>query len=251
MDYGFISAGVGIIAFVGYLIWLIVRIISWDSKIPPIIGMLLCVVMVVCGAATMDTTESQIDSDAKSEDRVELYGNDDLLEEADGPIKSGQYTLPSGYEIRFDDSVRNDVTGNWRISSTSDSFVPAEYAVEYYETMFSSDDEIHAVWNATYGTMTCIKVFSGVIFADTHEYVKGEEHDAKLLFSGMLLDSKMFDAETGEEIHGIDTQPKDSEAKETALTEKLAKQAPAQSWDIRQAQATAEKIETPRRNGEQ
>ena len=115
-------------------------------------------------------------------------------------IKSGKYTLPSGFNINFSSSVRNDVTGNWRLSTTSDSFVPAEYAVEYYKTMFSSDNEIHAIWNATLGTTTRITVVFGVISADTFEYVDGEEHDAKVLFSGTLLDSKMFDAETGEEI---------------------------------------------------
>ena len=119
---------------------------------------------------------------------------------SDNSIKSGNYTLPSGFDINFRDSVRNDVTGKWRISTTSDDFVPAEYAVEYYKTMFSSDDEIHAIWNATLGTTTRITVAFGVISADTLEYVEGEEHDAKVLFSGTLLDSKLFDAETGEEI---------------------------------------------------
>lgn len=120
--------------------------------------------------------------------------------ESGDSIKSGSYTLPSGYEIYFSDSVRNDVTGRWRISTTADSFVPAEYAVEYYETMFSSDDEVHAIWNATLGTTTSITASSGIVFASTYEYVNGEEHDAKKLFSGMLLNSKMFDAHTGEEI---------------------------------------------------
>ena len=64
--------------------------------------------------------------------------------------------------------------------------------------MFTSDDEIHAVWNATLGTMASIKAMSGLLFIDTFEYVKGEEHDAKLLFSGMLLDSLILNIETGE-----------------------------------------------------
>ena len=63
--------------------------------------------------------------------------------------------------------------------------------------MFRSDEEIHAVWNATLGTMTSIKAMSGLLFIDTFEYVDGEEHDAKLLFSGMLLDSQIIDIETG------------------------------------------------------
>ena len=45
--------------------------------------------------------------------------------------------------------------------------------------------------------MTSIKAMSGLLFIDTFEYVDGEEHDAKLLFSGMLLDSQIIDIETG------------------------------------------------------
>lgn len=114
------------------------------------------------------------------------------------PIKSGQYTLPSGMNLQFWDSVRNDATGNLRRSATSDSLVPADYALEYYKTMFSSDDEIHAIWNATLKTTTRITVSGNLLFADTLEYVEGEEHDAKILFSGTLLDSRVIDLETGD-----------------------------------------------------
>ena len=133
---------------------------------------------------------------AESEDNDPTESDEPV--ESDSSIKSGQYTLPSGFNIFFYSSVRNDVTGNWRLSTTADSFVPAEYAVEYYETMFSSDDEIHAIWNATLGTTTRISAMGGMLFVDTLEYVDGEEHDAKLLFSGDLLDSKIIVIETGE-----------------------------------------------------
>lgn len=110
----------------------------------------------------------------------------------------GRYTLPdSGLEINFQTSVRNDVTGNWRLATTSDSIVPAECAVEYYKTMFSSDDEIHGIWNATLSTMTQISEGSGLLFVDTYEYVDGEEHDAKLMFSGNKLMSEVYDLSTG------------------------------------------------------
>ncbi|MCM1149174.1 MAG: hypothetical protein NC319_03665 [Butyricicoccus sp.] len=112
--------------------------------------------------------------------------------------KTGQYTLPSGMELYFWDEVRNDVTGKWRRSATSDSYVPADYALEYYQEMFSSDDEIHAIWNATLNTTTRISVSGNLLFVDTLEYVDGEEHDAKLLFSGMVLDSRIIDINTGE-----------------------------------------------------
>lgn len=101
-------------------------------------------------------------------------------------------------DLLFFSSVRNDVTENWRLSETSSSLVPADYALEYYQETFSSDEEIHGIWNATLVTMTWIKMMSGLLFVDTYEYVDGEEHDAKIMFSGTLLDSKILYADTGE-----------------------------------------------------
>ena len=115
-------------------------------------------------------------------------------------VESGAYTLPCGMNIQFWDNVRNDVTGNWRRAATSDSLVPADYALEYYNEMFSSDEEIHSIWNATLKTNTRIMLFGNLLFVDTLEYVEGEEHDAKKMFSGDVLDSKVINIETGEEV---------------------------------------------------
>ena len=50
-----VLTAVGAASFVGYLIWLIICSIRWDSKIPPIIGMLLSAVMLVGGlSASVD-----------------------------------------------------------------------------------------------------------------------------------------------------------------------------------------------------
>lgn len=114
-------------------------------------------------------------------------------------VESGKHTLPCGAELYLFSSVRNDVTGKWRYSTTSSSNVPADYAVEYYNEMFSSDDEVHGIWNATLGTMTRLNVFGNLLYVDTLEYVDGEEHDANLMFSGALLDNKIYDITTGEE----------------------------------------------------
>lgn len=79
MSAGSVLVGVGAIAFIGSLIWLIVRSINWDSKIPPVLGMLLCLVMVVCGVSVMDETESPTNSDvkSKSEDKQDQLKTED------------------------------------------------------------------------------------------------------------------------------------------------------------------------------
>lgn len=76
--------GVGAVSFIGYLIWLIVSIRNWDSKIPSIIGMLLSVVMILGGLSSsynlekilswnwkvpqifLKSSQSQADSDSES-----------------------------------------------------------------------------------------------------------------------------------------------------------------------------------------
>lgn len=113
-------------------------------------------------------------------------------------IKSGSYTI-DGIVFSFDDSVRNDVTGNWKISLISDSATPDEYALDYYKTLFSSDDEIHAVINYALNTTNKISVlYGGILDVSVLEYVDGEEHDAKELFGGSLLNEYWVHTDTGE-----------------------------------------------------
>lgn len=85
------------------------------------------------------------------------------------------------------DDVRNDVTGNWRISTIAENIQMIDYALSYYESEFRNDDEIHGIVNFTYNTTTKISVMENVLDVTVHEYVPGEEHDADILFSGVQL----------------------------------------------------------------
>ncbi|MBD5473630.1 MAG: hypothetical protein HDR20_12295 [Lachnospiraceae bacterium] len=113
-------------------------------------------------------------------------------------VKSGTYTIDD-IEFWFSDSVINDITGKWRISSIASSKDITEYVVDYYNTFFSSDDEIHAIVNFSLNTTTSISVpYGGTLDVAIHEYVAGEEHDASALFGGMLLAEYFIDLSTGE-----------------------------------------------------
>lgn len=114
------------------------------------------------------------------------------------PIKPDTYTIDD-IEFRFSDSVINDVTGRWRISSIASSKDITEYAIDYYNTLFSSDDEIHAIVNFSLNTTTSISVpYDGTLDVAVHEYISGEEHDANALFGGMLLSEYFINLNTGE-----------------------------------------------------
>lgn len=94
--------------------------------------------------------------------------------------------------------VNNDVTGNWRIATIAENIEMQDYALDYYKEYFKSDDEIHAIVNFNYKTTTKISVMGNLLDVSVYEYVDKEEHDAKLLFSGMLLKEYHVNKDTGE-----------------------------------------------------
>lgn len=97
-------------------------------------------------------------------------------------------------------TVRNDATGNWRVSTMVSPERIDNYKVEYYSKYFKSDDEIHFIVNFTLNTTTKLAVVNGMLNVAVYEYVDGEEHDAKLLGSGMVLLDGFYDKTSGEKI---------------------------------------------------
>lgn len=95
-------------------------------------------------------------------------------------------------------NVRNDVTGNWRISLIAENIEMQDYAVDYYTEYFKSDSEVHAIVNFNYRTTTKISVMGNLLDVTVFEYVDKEEHDAKVLFGGMLLKEYHVNKGTGE-----------------------------------------------------
>ena len=86
--------------------------------------------------------------------------------------------------------ARNDVTGNWRVGVLASKEQVADHAAEYYAAYFKDDKEIHCVVNFTFNTTTKIAVAGDSLAVTVYDYVKGEEHDAKLMFSGTQLSQR-------------------------------------------------------------
>lgn len=96
-------------------------------------------------------------------------------------------------------TVNNDVTGNWRYTGFSEAGVDiSEYAIDYYNKYFESDNEIHAVVNFANKTTTRINCFGSILSVAVLEYVDGEEHDAKKMFSGELLKEYIIYLDNGD-----------------------------------------------------
>ncbi|WP_195990215.1 hypothetical protein, partial [Clostridium sp. D53t1_180928_C8] len=85
-------------------------------------------------------------------------------------------------------SVRNDVTGNWRLTRIATTEDILEYIRSYYITKFIDEEEIHAIVNFTLNTTTQVsKLFENIICVTIYDYVEKEELDAKRLFGGTIL----------------------------------------------------------------
>lgn len=121
---------------------------------------------------------------------------------SDSPFTDEQKTLQATLEdsigLTWFGDVRNDVTGLWRLSECVTSDDVTKYALDYYKAYFTSDDEIHAVINFSLNTTNKISVIGGSLYVDVLDYVSGEEHDAKKLFGGTLLQSYIIDIDSGE-----------------------------------------------------
>ena len=101
--------------------------------------------------------------------------------------------------IKFSVSkVRNDNTGNWRISLIAENIDMSEYALDYYKQYFTDDSEIHFIVNFNYNTTTKIMNVGGQLDVTVQDYVSKEEHDANVLGSGTVLAEYSVDKETGE-----------------------------------------------------
>lgn len=98
----------------------------------------------------------------------------------------------------FHSSVRNDVTGNWRLAMIAENVDIEEYVLSYYQNYFKDDTEIHAIINMTRKITTNIACYGNMLFVTHYEYVDGEEHDADKLFSGLCLDQLIVYTDNGD-----------------------------------------------------
>lgn len=108
-------------------------------------------------------------------------------------------TINDNIRVFFETSVREDVTGNWRLARVATEKQIETYALEYYTSYFQSDDEIHAIINSTLNTTNKLtKTSPDILDVVVYDYVDKEEHDANILFSGTVLANYQINISTGE-----------------------------------------------------
>lgn len=146
------------------------------------------------------TTESQTEFESELPPSEQMPSSEldmNNNSEAKTTITSGTYEL-GDISVTYFNSVKNDATGRWRLSIVDTDKDITGYALDYYNTFFHSDDEIHAIINSKQNTTTCISMVFGILDIRILEHIENEEQDAKLLFSGSLLKEYQLTISTGE-----------------------------------------------------
>ena len=130
-----------------------------------------------------ETTAQKETTEAITEEPTEIVEH----RTGDNIVGISDKDITTIYSTKYD-TVRNDVTGNWKcIVIAENNFNVEDYALSCYKNYFDSDKTILAVENLTTKTSTSISVVSGLLYVSVYEYTKGEEHDAKAMFGGTHL----------------------------------------------------------------
>lgn len=95
--------------------------------------------------------------------------------------------------------VRNDVTGKWKMIKLTDPVDTLKYILSYNKLYMEEDTTApHIIVNFAYETTTVINDFGTYLDVTVHEYVDGEEHDAKELGNGMVLGEYRIHKDNGD-----------------------------------------------------
>ena len=143
----------------------------------------------------------ELTQDVNSTTQVEITTTQ--TESSSEEITTAQETTTSApADFAFMGKVKNDVTGNWRWAKVSTDLEPLDYAIYYYKTYFNSNNEIHAIINSYSNTTIRVRYLSGLDMLDIGilNHIENEENDAKVLFSGDLIEQYQINLTTGEKI---------------------------------------------------
>lgn len=151
---------------------------------------------------------------AVTEEKTDAPAEEETKEAAEAPVEEAKETVEhrtgeeivgisdqdiSDVNVIFDDIVRNDNTGKWKLAETADKVDICNYALSYYNEYFKSDDEIHCFIDFTNKTTANITVIPEyAINVTNHDYVDKEEHDASAMFNGTVLGSYFIYLDNGD-----------------------------------------------------
>ena len=125
-----------------------------------IVLLALALGLTACGDSSSSTASSAASSAPASSVSESVIAEPESTSAAPESAVSTEASPLDG--IKFSVSkVRNDNTGNWRISLIAENIDMSEYALDYYKQYFTDDSEIHFIVNFNYNTTTKIMNMGG------------------------------------------------------------------------------------------
>ena len=154
-----------------------------------IVLLALALGLTACGGSSSSAPASSVSESVSAEPESTSAAPESAVSTEASPLDGIKFSVSK---------VRNDNTGNWRISLIAENIDMSEYALDYYKQYFTDDSEIHFIVNFNYNTTTKIMNMGGQLDVTVQDYVPKEEHDANTLGSGTVLAEYLVDKETGE-----------------------------------------------------
>lgn len=164
-----------------------------NTKKRSIVSVILITVIILCVIGIVKHGSKKDSASQKETTKIESIADIESIKNTE----EEQYLTLDEVNITFSDSVRDDQTGNWRLSKVTSNKPEEEYVLDYYKKYFKEDKEVHAIVNYTLNTTTCVTSIGNKINVRVYEHIKDEEHHAKTLFRGQKYAEYNVDKETG------------------------------------------------------
>lgn len=167
-----------------------------NQKRRGIVAIILIAIIIVCVIGIIMTKPAGKKVVDEKKETMQSLDISSVDQEKETETSEPSRTIDNVYII-FLEKVPKDSTGNMRLAKVKGNKSAEEYALDYYNTYFKDDNEVHAIVNYTLNTTACITSVGNKINVRIYEHRDGEESDAKELFTGEKYAEYNIDKETG------------------------------------------------------
>lgn len=180
--------------FLTIFLWILIISITFTFSKNKNFKTSVTIILTIISIFSINKISKYVENKSIQANKIQI---DISIPKREGTIGTSNKIIPEKLSIK---NVRNDVTGNWRITTIANSSLSdiENYAFDYYHKYFKNNDEIHAIVNFSTRTTNKLNMFGNLIYVTIYEYQENEEHDAKELFGGDVLAMYIVYADNGD-----------------------------------------------------
>lgn len=180
--------------FLMIFLWILIISITFTFSKNKNLKTSVTIILTIIAIFSINKISRYVENKSIQANKIQI---DRSIPKREGTIGTSNKIITEKLSIR---NVRNDVTGNWRITTIANSSLSdiENYAFDYYHKYFKNNDEIHAIINFSTRTTNRLQIYGNSIVVTIHEYEEDEEHDAKELFKGDVLSIYTVYADNGD-----------------------------------------------------